>query len=209
MPQPSSSSRHAVTAPVSSRFPLSQGRISTKSGVVVRGRGPVASIADVETELLMLTPDFLGALRDFAPKKRGSKVGYVIALAIIAVIGVLAADTSTREFGMTKGRAIAARLHRAPAAAPAAEPVNAPVVTTAAQVAAVVSVPSVASPATVSAPAEQVAAPVVNVARANAKKGAKSAPAVQSKKLQPRSAVRQSLAGRTATLATKASARDI
>ena len=168
---------------------------------------------EIETSLLTLTPAFIDALKKIAPKKRSSKVPYVIVAALLAVIAVLGVDPSAREFGVTKGRPVAARLHLV-APAPAADVSAAPVLTSA-------SVEGVTAAATVSATAVSpmlnvgpvleldppaAAAPVVT--RANAKKTTKS-PAAQSKKPQPRSSVRQPMQGRTAMVTGPASSRGI
>ena len=57
----SSSDRHALTAPSSSPA-LATCRTGATSGVVARGRGTLASITDLETNLLTLTPEFLADL---------------------------------------------------------------------------------------------------------------------------------------------------
>jgi hypothetical protein len=69
-----------------------------------------------------------------APKSRRSRVRWIVAAAFLAVIGVLAADRSTREFATSKGRDFyrariaAAAVAPPPAAAPpaAAPPAAAP-----------------------------------------------------------------------------------
>jgi hypothetical protein len=71
------------------------------------------------TALVNLSPAFMAALQKVAPKKRRSRLPFVLALAVLAVFAILASDRSTREFASAK---VAARFHRAPSA----QPVNAP-----------------------------------------------------------------------------------
>jgi hypothetical protein len=184
--------RAAVMPPTKSD-PLSGARIATEvrpartSPLVVRGRPSLVDLAeDMHTGLLTLTPAFLNALKQVAPKKPRSKVAYVIALGLLAVFAALAADTSTREFGLGKGRALAARLHRkAPAAAPSAPAVPPAAVAVAVAASAPPAAVAVAAPP---APPAPVVAPVVKLAvtrRSGAPAGAGKSP--------PRPAARQAL----------------
>jgi hypothetical protein len=157
----------------------------------------------VQTELLTLTPDFLDAVRKIAPKKRRSKIPYIVAGTVLVILGALGADRSTREFAIGKGREVAANVKAAEPTVGAAP--DKPVATAAPaapeQAEATVQVPVVsiapldsallnaAPPAT--ARSEEPPPPVAT--------GAKKAPAVQSKKSQPRSAVRPATQGRTET----------
>jgi hypothetical protein len=153
----------------------------------------------VQTELLTLTPDFLDAVRKIAPKKRRSKVPYVVAGALLVILGALSADRSTREFAMAKGREVAGNVK-------AAEPTVGPAPVTPEQAApqaeATVQVP-VVSIAPVDSALLNAAPPAT--ARSNepppptVATGAKKAPAVQLKKSQPRSAVRPATQNRTET----------
>ena len=51
-----------------------------------------------DTDIVRLSPAFLDALRKLVPPRRRMKIRYVVGLAVIAVVGVLGADASTREF---------------------------------------------------------------------------------------------------------------
>lgn len=89
-------------------------------GIVRRGHAStVAPISEVLTSLLSLTPSYIEELKGLAPKKRRAKLPYVVVIAVLLVIGVLAAGASTREFAISKGREIAAWWRGAPASAPA------------------------------------------------------------------------------------------
>jgi hypothetical protein len=155
--------------------------------------------SSVQTELLTLTPDFLDAVRKIAPKKRRSKVPYVILGAVLVVVAALSADRSTREFAVAKGRQVAANVKAAEptvSAAPVAPEQAAPAPTEAVVQVPVVSIAPVdpallnaAPPAT--AKSEEPPPPAV------ATGVKKAAPVV--KKSQPRSAVRPASQGRTET----------
>ena len=167
----------------------------TSFGPVAHGHASDPSRADVLTSLLTLTPAFLDALKKVAPKKRRSKVPYVIALALLAVVAVLGADASTREFGLAKGQLIVARLHHAPASSP----VSAPVAPVLAQVAPPAALPAIPAEPVVKAD-EAASTPVVVTAPA-AKKSTKTPAA--SKKPQSRPAGRQAAPRHTAMLAAR------
>jgi hypothetical protein len=125
----------------------------------------------------------------------------VVAGTLVVILGALAADRSTREFVIGKGREVAANVKAAeptvgarpvapvaPVAPEQAETtVQVPVVSIAPMDSAVL---NAAPPAT--ARSEEPPPPAVAT-------GAKKAPAVQSKKSQPRSAVRPATQGRTET----------
>jgi hypothetical protein len=65
-----------------------------------------------DTALLTLPPGFIEALRKVVPKRRRAKVPYVVGVGLLAVVGILAADASTRDY-------LAASWHReAPSASP-------------------------------------------------------------------------------------------
>jgi hypothetical protein len=144
--------------------------------------------AIVSTELLQLTPDFLNALKKVGPKKRMSKIPFVVGFAVVAIIGALGIDKSTREFGVAKGQQLATSFN---------EPAAPAVVT---------STPSEAVSAFTPAPAinidEPVSTPVVNVAPAKTDKPVKApTPAAAAKRPQPRSVVTApTMLGRTAML---------
>jgi len=181
-------------------------------GPAVRVRATQASIAEeIETNLLTLTPAFIEALKKIAPKKRSSKVPYVIAAALLAVIVALGADPSAREFGVAKGRPVAARLHLV-SAAPAADVSAAPVLTSGSvevvTAAATVS-PTAASPMLNVGPVLELAPPAAAAPVVTRAKKTTKSPAAQSKKPQPRSSVRQPMQGRTATVTGPASIRGV
>jgi hypothetical protein len=157
--------------------------------------------SSVQTELLTLTPDFLDAVRKIAPKKRRSMIPYIVAGALIVIVGALSAERSTREFAVAKARQIAANVKAAEptvGAAPVAAEPAAP-----AQEEAVVQVPVVsiapASSAVLNAAPPANARPEEPPPPAVATGVKKAAPAVQSKKSQPRSAVGPATQGRSAT----------
>jgi hypothetical protein len=68
-------------------------------------------IDSTATGLVTLPPAFLEALRRVVPRRRRAKLPYVVGLGLLAVVGVLGNDLSTREF-------IAERWHHAPIGAP-------------------------------------------------------------------------------------------
>jgi len=103
----------------------------------------------------------LRGLSLLAPKQRRSRVRWIVAAGLLTVIGLLAADRSTREFLTSKGR----DFYRARTAAAAQAPAPAPAPTTAPTT---VQVPALQVPATVVAsetaaptPPKEVAAPTV------------------------------------------------
>jgi hypothetical protein len=51
-------------------------------------RGPLDSLLDMPTELIRLSPAFLDALREVAPKVRPRRLRYVVALVALASLGV-------------------------------------------------------------------------------------------------------------------------
>jgi hypothetical protein len=162
------------------------------------GRERLASISGVPTELLTLTPAFMDALRKVAPKKRRSKIPYVIALGVLAFLVMLGADASTREFGLSKLAALRSTPAAAPAPAPEAIPTAVTTLTSA-------DAPTVSTPVAnlPSAPVvkadEPAPAPAPAAEGSTAKKSpAKAAPAAQPKKAQPRAASRPASQRRTA-----------
>jgi hypothetical protein len=160
------------------------------------GRERFASISGVPTELLTLTPAFMDALRKVAPKKRRAKIPYVIALGLVAVLVMLGADPSTREFGLSKLAAFRSTPAAAPAPAPEPAPIATAVTTLTSADAPTVSTPAVATP---SAPVADEPAPAPAAEASPAKRSpAKTSPAAQPKKPQPRSATRPASQRRTA-----------
>jgi len=73
------------------------GPIVTRTGLPARG-----SVSRIDTQILTLSPAFLEALRQVAPKKRRSWLGYVMGFAVVAIVGTLAADESLRGFVVEK-----------------------------------------------------------------------------------------------------------
>jgi hypothetical protein len=63
-----------------------------------------ASARASRTDLLTLSPQFLAALRGIAPKKRSSKLPYILVFAVFAVLGILASDASARDFVVEKAQ---------------------------------------------------------------------------------------------------------
>jgi hypothetical protein len=63
----------------------------------------------VDTESIVLSPEFLAAIRGIVPRRRRAKLPYIVAAGLLAVVGALAADGSTREV-------IAGRWRHAPVA---------------------------------------------------------------------------------------------
>jgi hypothetical protein len=106
----------------------------------------------------------LRGLSLLAPKERRSRVRWIIACGFLVVVGVLAADRSTREFAVSKGRDFY-RAHKG-GAAPAAAP--APAETT----------PAVVAAAPVPAPQAPAAAVVASQAAEPATPNEEAAPAV-------------------------------
>jgi hypothetical protein len=166
------------------------------------GRARLASISGVPTELLTLTPAFMDALRKVAPKKRRSKIPYVIALGVLAFLVMLGADASTREFGLSKLAALRSTPAATPAAAPAPEAVPTAVTTLTSAEAPTVSTPVANLPSAPVVKADEPApapAPAPAAEASTAKKSpAKTAPAAQPKKAQPRAASRPASQRRTA-----------
>jgi hypothetical protein len=60
-----------------------------------------------DSGLVRLSPAFLEALRKVVPRRRRGKLPYIVSLGLLAVVGVVGADRSTREF-------IEERWHHAP-----------------------------------------------------------------------------------------------
>jgi hypothetical protein len=189
---PKNAERKTCTAPAS----ISQ------TPIVRRGGGASGRLSAVHTGLLTLTPAFLDELRKVAPKKPRSKVRYVVALAVVAVVAALGSDASTREFGLARGAQLAARLHQGPAAssvstlaamtvAPALTPSVVPPVTAAAAAASVnhASEPA-AAPSEAPTAAESKPAKSVQVATSAPRKAPKSAHSVRPAKLQQHRAAR-------------------
>ncbi len=96
------------------------------------------SLTEIQTALVELSPAFFNALQGIAPKKRHGKVRYVIAAALLVVVGAIFVDGSTRSFIVERGHAIvlgrgatdapvAAPAVVAAVAAPAPAPVAAPI----------------------------------------------------------------------------------
>jgi hypothetical protein len=69
----------------------------------------------LDTATLTLAPDFLEALRRQAARRRGTRLPYVVCLALLAVAAVLSADPAARDLIAARVRRIA----RTPVAQPA------------------------------------------------------------------------------------------
>jgi hypothetical protein len=80
----------------------------------------------METQLIKLSPQFIAALKKVAPKRRRSKLPYIVGVMAALVVIVLGRDPSTREFAITKGREIAVRWHMQPTPPAAQAGVSAP-----------------------------------------------------------------------------------
>jgi hypothetical protein len=76
------------------------------------------SLHDVDTSLLTLSPELLASVRRLAPGKRRKKVPTVVALGLLAILGVLGADRATRDFVLARASDVTARWrHQSPAVA--------------------------------------------------------------------------------------------
>jgi hypothetical protein len=71
------------------------------------------AIDPADSAVVTLSPAFLEALRKVVPRRRRAKLPYIIGVGLLAVVGVVGADRSTREF-------MAERWHHARVEAPAA-----------------------------------------------------------------------------------------
>ncbi len=77
----------------------------------------VAAPSHTHTALLKLSPAFYAALKQVGPRKQRARIRYVLGLTLFAMLAVLAADVSTREFARAHGHATMARWRsHAPAA---------------------------------------------------------------------------------------------
>ena len=91
-------------------------------------RAKMPSYDAIATSMIQLSPAFLDALRRLAPKKKASRIPYVIGLAVCLIVGVLSVDRSTRSFMVDHGHALIGKAHaagRGPSA-PAAQPAVTP-----------------------------------------------------------------------------------
>jgi hypothetical protein len=59
-----------------------------------------------------LSPAFLEAVKNIAPKRRASRVPFVIGLGMAAVVAFLATDAPTREFISTRWHSVAGATDR-------------------------------------------------------------------------------------------------
>jgi hypothetical protein len=75
----------------------------------------------VPTALIKLTPQFRAAIGKIAPKRRRSKIPFIVAFGPLVFAAMFAADGSCREFAMDRARAVAVDLRRAPEIEPAIE----------------------------------------------------------------------------------------
>src|SRR2546423_6665381 len=58
---------------------------------------PVEPFSDADTGSIVLSPEFLDALRRIAPRRRPATLAYILALGVIGVAVALGADRSVRE----------------------------------------------------------------------------------------------------------------
>lgn len=73
-------------------------------------RAPRGRLPSLPTELLSVSPAFIAQLRsELAPKRKGARLRFVLALMLLAVVGVLGSDRSTREFVIDKSEVLTAR----------------------------------------------------------------------------------------------------
>ena len=84
------------------------------------------------TEMIQLSPAFLQQLKGIAPKKRRSKVWWVVLAAILGVGVWMAVSSSSRAFVVDKSHALVAHFKKQPAPQPTQQTVQeqAPVVDT-------------------------------------------------------------------------------
>ena len=61
-----------------------------------RFRNP--SLPDIATSLLRLSPAFIAAVAEATPKARRTKVPYILALGVVAVVGIIGQDGPSRTF---------------------------------------------------------------------------------------------------------------
>ena len=125
-------------------------------------RRTLQSVANIDTRVLTLSPRFLEALEQVAPRKRRSRLRLALALAMATVLVIFAADPSMRGFIAGRGRQLLAslRAHTTSAAPNASAPVASPVVE---------------APVVVELPTPSIQAPIVAppVAKASVKASAK------------------------------------
>jgi hypothetical protein len=108
-------------------FATEQARRPTERTIFVRATGPHTIDERIDTASIRLPPAFLAELRRLAPRRRRARLIHVLAAALLAVVGALAADRSTRAFALEEGRDFARRAaHRAPAQAPTITAAEAP-----------------------------------------------------------------------------------
>jgi hypothetical protein len=133
-------------------------------------RRTLQSVAHLDTKVLTLSPRFLEALEQVAPRRRRSRLPLALALAMATVLVIFAADPSMRAFIAGRGRQLLAslRAHTTNAAPSASTPVRPPLDP-------VLASPVVEAPVVVELPAPSIQAPVVAppVAKAFVKASAK------------------------------------
>lgn len=84
-------------------------------------RRALHSVQELDTQVLTLSPAFLDALRELAPRRRGRHLRQVLLAALLLVIAVFAADPSLRSLVRTGGHHAVAMLlpRKAPPVVPA------------------------------------------------------------------------------------------
>lgn len=115
----------AMTAPVAAAFSPPAAPVAAAATTI---RAKMPSIEALPTDMIQVSPAFLDALRRVAPKRKVSRVTYVIGVAMCMIFGVLAVDRSTRTFVVNEGHALVSMAH-ADAPAPrttAGQPEGAP-----------------------------------------------------------------------------------
>lgn len=135
----------------------------------VRRRAP--SIANIDTKVLKLSPQFLAQLGVLAPKKRPGKIRWVVALALFAVATLLVIDPALRHWAWERGHGLYARYfaHPTPAVVAAGGPSAVPALDP------VATIPTVADSAITTASAAP-AVPVADPAAAAPSASTKAAP---------------------------------
>lgn len=133
--------------------------------------GPPPGFAAMPTSEVRLHPSFVQALKNVAPKKRRAVLRYVLLLALLAVVGALAASRSVRETVLAKVRHLVSPGQDAAAATvpPSVAPAMSMSMSTATPTGSGVAAPS--------APAATAVAPVVAIPGA----GSASAPSSSTK----------------------------
>ncbi len=99
-----------AVAPASAAAPVVEAppELVIPAPTIMRAKLP-SLLEAVPTAMIQVSPAFLDALRRVAPKKKISRVTYIVGLAMCMVVGVLAIDRSTRTFMVDEGHALVAK----------------------------------------------------------------------------------------------------